>query len=129
MRRLSQINILLAMELLLFVFIVGPTVFIAEGMVQSIGNYIDALPWLAFWTESFNDSDWQRQWTLFYWAWTISWAPYIGIFIARISRGRTIREFVAGVLFAPTAFTLVWFGIFGLSAIQIEMDGQIALAD
>lgn len=128
-RRLSQVNILLAIVLLLFVFAVGPTVFIAEGMVQSVGDYFDALPWLAFWTETFRESDWQRNWTLFYWAWTISWAPYVGIFIARISRGRTIREFVAGVLFAPTAFTLVWFGIFGLSAINVEMNGLVALAD
>jgi len=128
-RRLSQLNILLAIVLLLFVFMVGPTVFIAEGMVQSVGDYFDALPWLAFWTETFRESDWQRNWTLFYWAWTISWAPYVGIFIARISRGRTIREFVAGVLFAPTAFTLVWFGIFGLSAINVEMNGLVALAD
>jgi choline/glycine/proline betaine transport protein len=128
-RRLSQLNILLAMTLLAFVLIVGPTVFIAEGMVQSLGAYLDALPQLAFWTETFKDTDWQRQWTLFYWAWTISWAPYVGIFIARISRGRTIREFVAGVLLAPTAFTLVWFGIFGLSAIQVEMSGQMALAE
>jgi choline/glycine/proline betaine transport protein len=128
-RRLSQLNILLAMALLAFVVIVGPTVFIAEGMVQSLGAYLDALPQLAFWTETFKDTDWQRQWTLFYWAWTISWAPYVGIFIARISRGRTIREFVAGVLLAPTAFTLVWFGVFGLSAIQVEMSGQIALAE
>lgn len=128
-RRLSQLNIVLAMTLLAFVLAVGPTVFIAEGMVQSVGDYVDALPWLAFWTETFTESDWQRQWTLFYWAWTISWAPYVGIFIARISRGRTIREFVAGVLFAPTAFTLVWFGIFGLSAIQVEMSGEVALAE
>ncbi|SFR44539.1 choline/glycine/proline betaine transport protein [Marinobacter daqiaonensis] len=128
-RRLSQLNIVLAMVLLAFVLIVGPTVFIAEGIIQSVGNYLDALPWLAFWTQTFKETDWQRQWTLFYWAWTISWAPYVGIFIARISRGRTIREFVAGVLFAPTVFTLVWFGIFGLSAIQVEMGGQIALAE
>ncbi|WP_031218443.1 BCCT family transporter [Halomonas sp. PBN3] len=127
-RRLSQVNIVLAMLLLGFVLLVGPTVFIAEGMVQSVGAYLGTLPWLAFWTETFRESDWQRQWTLFYWAWTISWAPYVGIFIARISRGRTIREFVGGVLFAPTAFTLVWFGIFGLSAIQAEMSGQAALA-
>ena len=128
-RRLSQLNIVLAMALLAFVFTAGPTVFIAEGMVQSLGGYIDALPRLAFWTEPFKDTEWQRQWTLFYWAWTISWSPYVGIFIARISRGRTIREFVAGVLLAPTAFTLVWFGIFGLSAIQGEMNGQTALAE
>jgi len=127
-RRLSQLNILLAIMLIVFVAAVGPTVFIAEGMVQSVGNYFDALPWLAFWTETFKETGWQRQWTLFYWAWTISWAPYVGIFIARISRGRTIREFVAGVLFAPSAFTLVWFGVFGLSAIQVESAGQIALA-
>ncbi|PCM44771.1 BCCT family transporter [Marinobacter sp. ANT_B65] len=128
-RRLSQLNILLAMALLVFVFVAGPTVFIAEGMVQSVGDYLDALPWLAFWTETYKETGWQRQWTLFYWAWTISWAPYVGIFIARISRGRTIREFVAGVLFAPTAFTLVWFGVFGLSAINVEMSGEIALAE
>ena len=128
-RRLSQLNIVLAMLLILFVAVVGPSVFIAEGMVQSVGDYFDALPWLAFWTETFKETDWQRQWTLFYWAWTISWAPYVGIFIARISRGRTIREFIAGVLFAPSAFTLVWFGVFGLSAIQVESAGQIALAE
>ncbi|NAW35695.1 BCCT family transporter [Halomonas alimentaria] len=127
-RRLSQINIVLAMALLGFVLLVGPTVFIAEGMVQSVGDYLSALPWLAFWTETYRETEWQRQWTLFYWAWTISWAPYVGIFIARISRGRTIREFVGGVLFAPTAFTLVWFGVFGLSAIEAEMSGQLSLA-
>ncbi|MEH6563399.1 MAG: BCCT family transporter, partial [Marinobacter sp.] len=128
-RRLSQINIVLALLLVLFVLVLGPTVFIAEGMVQSVGDYFDALPWLAFWTQTYTESDWQRQWTLFYWAWTITWAPYVGIFIARISRGRTIREFVAGVLFAPTAFTLVWFGVFGLSAINVEMSGQVGLAE
>lgn len=128
-RRLSQFNIVLAMVLLGFVLVAGPTVFIAEGVVQTLGSYFDALPWLAFWTETFTETEWQRQWTLFYWAWTISWAPYVGIFIARISRGRTIREFVGGVLLAPTAFTLVWFGIFGLSAIQIEMSGQMNLAE
>lgn len=127
-RRLSQLNILLATALLLFVAITGPTLLIAEGMVQSVGAYLDALPWLAFWTQASQDTDWQRQWTLFYWAWTISWAPYVGIFIARISRGRTIRQFVAGVLLAPTAFTLVWFAVFGLSAIDVEMSGQVALA-
>ena len=128
-RRLSQLNIGLAIALLAFVAISGPSVFIAKGTVQSVGDYLHALPWLAFWTETFRDSDWQRQWTLFYWAWTISWAPYVGIFIARISRGRTIREFIAGVLLAPTTFTLVWFGVFGLSAMAVEMNGTVALAE
>lgn len=127
-RRLSQINIALALLLIIMVFILGPSVFIAEGMVQSVGDYIDALPRLAFWTQAYSESDWQRQWTLFYWAWTISWAPYVGIFIARISRGRTIREFIAGVLLAPTAFTLLWFGVFGLSAIYVESNTEVTLA-
>ncbi len=128
-RRLSQINIGLAMLLLLFMAVVGPGVLIAEGIVETLGSYFHTLPWLAFWTQAFQDSDWQQRWTVFYWAWTISWAPFVGIFIARISRGRTIREFVAGVLLAPSAFTLVWFGVFGLSAIEVEMSGAVALAE
>lgn len=127
-RRLSQINIVLATGLLLFVWIAGPTLFITDGLVESVGNYLHALPWLAFWTEAFQGTDWQRQWTVFYWAWTISWAPYVGIFIARISRGRTIREFVAGVLLAPTLFTIVWFSVFGLSAIDLELKHGVDLA-
>ncbi|WP_022949271.1 BCCT family transporter [Methylohalobius crimeensis] len=127
-RRLSQINILLACVLLLFVWFAGPTLFITNGLVESIGAYLEALPWLAFWTEAYQETHWQQQWTLFYWAWTISWAPYVGIFIARISRGRTIREFVGGVLLAPTLFTVLWFAVFGLSAIDLEWHGQVGLA-
>lgn len=127
-RRLSQLNILLAMLLALLIVVLGPALLIFEGMVETVGAYLDDLPWLAFWTQTWSDSDWQRRWTVFYWAWTISWAPYVGLFIARISRGRTIREFIGGVLLAPTLFTLVWFSIFGLTAIQAEMHG-VALAD
>lgn len=127
-RRLSQLNILLALLLALLVVILGPRLLIFEGMVETVGAYLDDLPWLAFWTQTWSDSDWQRRWTVFYWAWTISWAPYVGLFIARISRGRTIREFIGGVLLAPTLFTLVWFSIFGLAAIDAEMNG-VALAD
>ena len=127
-RRLSQLNILLALLLALLIAVFGPSLLIFEGMVETVGAYLDDLPWLAFWTQTWTDSDWQRRWTIFYWAWTISWAPYVGLFIARISRGRTIREFICGVLLAPTLFTLVWFSIFGLSAIQAEMSG-VALAD
>lgn len=127
-RRLSQLNILLALLLALLIVVLGPSLLIFEGMVETVGAYLDDLPWLAFWTQTWTESDWQRRWTIFYWAWTISWAPYVGLFIARISRGRTIREFIGGVLLAPTLFTLVWFSIFGLSAIQAEMSG-VALAD
>ncbi len=127
-RRLSQFNILLATGLLLFVWLAGPTLFITEGLVETVGNYLHTLPWLAFWTEAFQGTDWQRRWTVFYWAWTISWAPYVGIFIARISRGRTIREFIAGVLLAPTLFTILWFSAFGLSAIDLELSHGVDLA-
>ncbi len=127
-RRLSQINILMAAGLLLFVWVAGPTLFITKGLVESVGGYLHSLPWLAFWTEAFQGTGWQREWTVFYWAWTISWAPYVGIFIARISRGRTIREFVAGVLLAPTLFTVFWFSGFGLSAIDLDLNQGVDLA-
>ncbi|MEQ9270280.1 BCCT family transporter [Marinobacter salarius] len=127
-RRLSQLNILLALLLAGLVLFLGSATLVLEGMVETAGSYLDALPWLAFWTQTWSDSDWQRRWTLFYWAWTISWAPYVGLFIARISRGRTIREFIAGVLLAPTLFTLVWFSIFGISAIQAQLQGGADLA-
>lgn len=127
-RRLSQLNILLALLLAGLVLFLGSATLVLDGMVETAGSYLDALPWLAFWTQTWSDSDWQRRWTLFYWAWTISWAPYVGLFIARISRGRTIREFIAGVLLAPTLFTLVWFSIFGISAIQAQLQGGVDLA-
>ncbi|MFO7553296.1 MAG: BCCT family transporter [Haliea sp.] len=127
-RRLSQLNILLALLLAGLVLFLGSATLVLDGMVETAGSYLDALPWLGFWTQTWSDSDWQRRWTLFYWAWTISWAPYVGLFIARISRGRTIREFIAGVLLAPTLFTLVWFSIFGISAIQAQLQGGVDLA-
>lgn len=120
-RRLSQFNIAIAVMLLIFIWAVGPTLFITKGTVESVGIYLQDLPWLAFWTETFQGSDWQRGATVFYWAWTISWAPYVGIFIARISRGRTIRQFVTGALGAPTLFTVIWFSTFGLAAIDQEL--------
>ena len=127
-RRLSQFNIVIAVILLIFIWVVGPTLFITKGTVENVGNYLSDLPWLAFWTESFQDSDWQRGATVFYWAWTISWAPYVGIFIARISRGRTIRQFVMGALGAPTLFTILWFSTFGLAALNLELEQGVNLA-
>jgi len=127
-RRLSQFNIAIAVMLMLFIWLVGPTLFITKGAVENVGNYIQDLPWMAFWTETFQESDWQRGATVFYWAWTIAWAPYVGIFIARISRGRTIRQFVAGALGAPTLFTVLWFSVFGLAAINLELERGAGLA-
>lgn len=127
-KRLSLFNIAIALVILLFVWIAGPTLFVTSGIVQNFGSYLQNLPWLAFWTETYQGTDWQRSWTVFYWAWTISWAPYVGIFIARISRGRTIRQFVAGALGAPLAFTVVWFSVFGLAAIDLELHQGVPLA-
>ncbi|MCC5885540.1 MAG: BCCT family transporter [Gammaproteobacteria bacterium] len=120
-KRLSQFNIVLALFILLFIWVAGPTLFLTAGTVENIGNYLQALPRLAFWTESFQGTEWQRSWTVFYWAWTISWAPYVGMFIARISKGRTIRQFVGGALGAPLLFTVVWFSVFGLAAFDLEL--------
>ncbi|MDB1089170.1 BCCT family transporter [Streptomyces sp. ACA25] len=128
-KRLSSLNISMAVGLMLFVFFAGSTVFLARGIVESTGTYLSSLIPLAFWNDTFASTGWQGDWTVFYWAWTITWSPFVGIFIARISRGRTIREFVLGVLALPTAFTLVWFSIFGLSAIGIEREGDGGLVE
>ncbi len=126
-KRLSEINIVLALLVMMFVWIVGPTLFITSGIVQNFGNYIQNLPWMSFWTEAYQGTSWQQSWTVFYWAWTISWAPYVGIFIARISRGRTIKQFVLGALGAPMLFTLVWMSVFGITAIDMELNKGIDL--
>ncbi|URN13490.1 BCCT family transporter [Streptomyces radiopugnans] len=122
-RRLSNINIVMAIGLMLFVFATGATLFLAKGIIENVGVYLSSLVSLAFWNDTFADTGWQGTWTVFYWAWTITWSPFVGIFIARISKGRTIREFVLGVLALPTAFTIVWFSVFGMSAIDIELNG------
>ncbi|WP_341938797.1 BCCT family transporter [Marinimicrobium sp. C2-29] len=128
-KRLSEFNIALALVILLFVAVAGPTLFIVSGTVQNIGAYLDNLAWLAFWTEAYNEGNWQRTWTVFYFAWTISWAPYVGIFIARISKGRTIRQFVFGALGSPLIFTVVWFSVFGLAAIDLELNQGVAISE
>lgn len=126
-KRLSQFNILIAILVLLFVWVAGPRLFIASGIVQNFGNYLQNLPSMAFWTETYQGTHWQQSWTVFLWAWTISWAPFVGIFIARISKGRTIRQFVGGALGAPLLFTVVWFSVFGLAAIDLELNYGVDL--
>lgn len=132
-KRLSNINIAMAVGLMLFVLFTGSTVFLLRAVVETFGLYITNLLPMAFWNDTLASysSDggawgWQGSWTVFYWAWTVTWSPFIGIFVARISRGRTIREFVLGVLFAPSIFTLVWFAIFGWSAMEIDGIGPDA---
>ncbi len=125
-KRLSNINISMAIGLMVFVFVAGSTVFLARQIIETVGLYASSIVPLSFWNDamaSYTDEGgwgWQGTWTVFYWAWTVTWSPFMGVFLARISRGRTIREFVLGVLVAPSVFTLVWFSVFGWSAMEID---------
>lgn len=125
---LSQINVYLAGGLMLFVLLMGPTLFIMKALMENIGFYIQNLPQLATWNETYEATDWQQAWTLFYWGWWISWSPFVGMFIARVSYGRTVGEFIKGVLLIPTFITFVWITVFGNSAINIEMFGAGGIA-
>lgn len=122
-KRLSQWNMGLAAALMLFLLIAGPTVYILGGFTQNLGYYLTKLPEISLWTETFRDSNWQGSWTVFYWAWWISWSPFVGMFIARISKGRTVREFVLGVMLLPTLLSFVWMSVFGGSAIYLQTTG------
>ncbi|HHX6457806.1 TPA: choline BCCT transporter BetT [Pseudomonas aeruginosa] len=127
-RILSDINMLLACSLLLFVLFAGPTQYLLNTLVQNVGDYLGHLPGKSFDLYAYGGpSDWLGSWTVFYWAWWIAWAPFVGLFIARISRGRTIREFVFGVLFIPLGFTLAWMSIFGNSALEQALGGASEL--
>ncbi|GAB3177730.1 BCCT family transporter [Nesterenkonia halophila] len=128
-KRLSNFNIWVAILLLAFILISGPTVHLLRGMIEWTGVYASMLPELAFWNDTLADTGWQNGWTIFYWAWTITWSPFVGIFIARISRGRSVRQFVAGVLGLPTLFTIVWFGIWGTGVFDIQMNGDGGLVE
>ncbi len=128
-RRLSELNIYLATALMLFVLAVGPTLFILGSFLQSLGYYVSSLPRLSFWTETFENTNWQNSWTVFYWAWWISWSPFVGTFIARISKGRTIREFVLGVLLLPSVVSCLWMSVFGGSAMYLELNDIGTLTD
>ncbi|SMC75238.1 choline/glycine/proline betaine transport protein [Desulfocicer vacuolatum DSM 3385] len=120
-KRLSIITIVLAFFLMAFVFITGPTAFILNAIPQNLGNYFNRFWEISLFTETFAGSHWQNSWTIFYWAWWITWAPFAGMFIARISKGRTIKEFIFGVLLAPTLLAFLWFTVFGTSALYMEM--------
>ena len=124
---LSNTNMLLAIALLLFLLIVGPTVFQFETLVESIGGYLTTIVPASFRTGAFGDEEWLSAWTIFYWAWWISWAPFVGTFIARISKGRTIREFVVGVLLIPSGVSFAWFAVFGGAAIDLQLSGAADL--
>lgn len=128
-KRLSEINIILAVLLLVGVLALGPTVYLLQAFMQNSGDYLSELVGKTFNLYAYEPTDWLGGWTIFYWGWWISWAPFVGLFIARISRGRTLREFVFGALAGPTLFTLLWMTVFGNSAISLILDqGMVDLA-
>jgi choline/glycine/proline betaine transport protein len=120
-RRLSELNLFLAVILLLFMLIAGPTLYLLQTLVENTGNYLTEIVDKTFTLYAYEPTDWIGGWTLFYWAWWIAWSPFVGMFIARVSRGRTIREFILGVLFVPVGFTFLWMTFFGNTAIYLEL--------
>ena len=128
-KRLSEINSFLAIALLCFVLLIGPTALILGGTLENFGFYVANLITTSTNLFTYSDTEWLGGWTIFYWGWWISWAPFVGIFIARISRGRTIREFLIGVMLAPTLFVVLWMNVFGGSAIELIHSGEVAFGD
>ncbi|MDZ7718409.1 MAG: BCCT family transporter [Balneolaceae bacterium] len=126
---LSEFNIRIAALFLLFILFVGPTLYILSSFMQNIGHYIQNFASFATWTQAYEEGDFLNSWTMFYWAWWISWSPYVGMFIARISKGRTVKEFVLGVLIVPTLVTFLWMSGFGGSAIYLEIGGFAEIAE
>lgn len=128
-KRLAELNIILAVLLLCFVLFTGATIFLLQAFVQNIGAYLSDAVQRTFRMYAYDPNPWLGNWTLFYWGWWIAWSPFVGMFIARISRGRTIREFVTGVLLVPGLFTFLWMTVFGNTAIALDMSGAAPIAD
>ena len=122
-RILSELNMRLGLLFLVLLLILGPTLFLLGGFIQNTGAYLQSFLEVGTWVETYSQTDWQNGWTMVYWAWWISWSPFVGIFIARVSRGRTIGEFVLGVMLVPTLLTFLWFSVFGGSALYLELNG------
>ncbi len=128
-KRLSNFNITLAVILLVFLFILGPTIFIMNSLAETTGQYLQYFVQTTFWIDAYGQEEgWLGTWTLFYWSWWIAWSPFVGMFIARVSRGRTIREFILGVLLVPTAFTFIWLSVFGSTGLHMELFGAGGIA-
>lgn len=126
---LSNLNMALAALLFAFVFVAGPTVFLLNNATSTMGDVLSNAVDMSFRMDPWTDGDWAGAWTVFYWAWGLSWAPFVGMFIARISRGRTIREFVTGVMLVPAVVSAAWFFVFGGTALHIELFGAGGIAD
>ncbi|GAF15632.1 LOW QUALITY PROTEIN: high-affinity choline uptake protein BetT [Bacillus sp. JCM 19046] len=128
-KKLTNINLVLAGILLLFVLFAGSTITLLESMVTTLGGYVSNVVSMSFSMEPYSDDGWLGANTIFFWAWHMSWSPFVGLFIARISKGRTIREFIAGVLLVPTLMAVIWFSVFGGTALDIEIQGIFGMAD
>ncbi|MGO1542320.1 MAG: BCCT family transporter [Luteimonas sp.] len=129
-RRLSELNMLLAVGLLVFVLLTGPTVHLLQAFVQNTGMYASNLFSMTFNLYAYEPTSWLGGWTLFYWGWWISWSPFVGMFIARISRGRTVREFVTCVLLVPLGFTFIWMTVYGNTALYlVAVEGITGLSE
>ena len=127
---LSDSNMVLMAALLLFVLFSGATLFTADFFIDSFGKYLSSFISTSFWTDPFRESNgWLSSWTVFYWAWWLSWGPFVGGFIARISRGRTIREFVLGTMFCPMILCCLFMAIMGGNAIHMDLNGVSAIAE
>ncbi|MDO4222794.1 MAG: choline BCCT transporter BetT [Acinetobacter sp.] len=128
-KRLSEFNLFLAIFFLAFVFLTSSSIYLLQTTIQNAGNYISHLFSMTFNLYAYqSDGDWIGGWTILYWAWWISWSPFVGMFIARVSRGRSIREFITGVLFVPTGFTIVWMGFLGNAGLaSVLQEGQMQL--
>jgi glycine betaine transporter len=126
---LSNFNMLVAIGLLLFILLLGPFVYILGTLVSATGGYLGGLVGRSFQTGVYGGSEWLGSWTIFYWVWWMSWTPFVGTFLARISKGRTLREFVIGVLLIPSGVSFIWFAILGATAINLQLTGEANLID
>ena len=127
-RILSNINLALAGAIMLYVLFAGPTLAVLRAIVQGMGDYLQNFIAMSLRAEPFGGSGWANEWTVFYWAWVIAWSPFVGTFVARISRGRTIREYVFGVLVMPPLLACLWMGVFGGTGLHLELTGDVGLA-
>ncbi|WP_404329864.1 BCCT family transporter [Mesobacillus maritimus] len=125
---LSNINLGVALLLMLFVFVTGPTVFILDTFIVGIGDYLTNFVNYSFRLNPYTENNWSREWTVFYWAWAIAWSPFVGAFVARVSRGRTVREFILGVMVAPPVVALMWIAVFGGTALHMDLFGGANIA-
>ena len=122
---ISQFNVLLAILLAGYILVTGRTAYLLNAMVENVGDYVRMFPGMTNQTFAYQDTgDWMSFWTLFFWAWWIAWAAFVGLFLARISRGRTIRQFVAGTMIIPFSYIVMWIAIFGNAALDADPQRQ-----